>query len=74
MVEYGLYVRAGRKSLIQTGRKASWELKESRVEEDGSVRQTYIRKGDDWRWSFEQGGKGWRMYDKDGVVELIWIS
>jgi Fringe-like len=64
----------GRKSLIQTGRKASWELKESRVEEDGSVRQTYIRKGDDWRWSFEQGGKGWRMYDKDGVVELIWIS
>jgi Fringe-like len=64
----------GRKSLIQTGRKASWDLKESRLEEDGSVRQTYIRKGDDWRWSFERGGKGWKMYDRDGVVELIWIS
>jgi hypothetical protein len=64
----------GRKSLLMTGRKASWELKESRVEENGSLRQTYIRKADDWRWSFEMGGKGWKMFDKDGVVELIWIS
>ena len=53
---------------------SSWELKESRVEENGSLRQTYIRKADDWRWSFEMGGKGWKMFDKDGVVELIWIS
>jgi hypothetical protein len=64
----------GRKSLLMTGKKASWELKESRVEEDGSVRQTYIRKGDDRRWSFEMGGMGWKMFGKDGVVELIWIS
>jgi len=49
-LEYGLYVRAGRKSFDSDWEEASWELKESRVEEDGSVRQTYIRKGDDWRW------------------------
>ncbi|KAE9377680.1 glycosyltransferase family 31 protein [Stipitochalara longipes BDJ] len=64
----------GRKSLLTTGRKAAWELKESRVEENGSVRQTYIRKGDDRRWTFEMGGQGWKMFDKDGVLELIWIS
>jgi len=64
----------GRKSLLQTGRKASWELKESRVEEDGSVRQTYIRKFDDWRWTYKMAGQAWKMFDKDGVLELIWIS
>jgi hypothetical protein len=68
-VDYGwnldFMLGPGRKSLLMTGKKASWELKESMVEGDGSVRQTYIRKGDDWRWSFEMGGMGW---------ELIWIS
>ncbi len=64
----------GRSSLLTTGRKASWELKESSVLDDGSVRQTYIRKGDDWRWTFKHGNTGYKMFDKDGVVELIWIS
>lgn len=63
----------GRKSLLMTGRKASWDLKESRLLDDGSVRQTYIRKGNDWRWTFKSGDMGYKMFDKDGVVELIWI-
>jgi hypothetical protein len=64
----------GRDSLLMTGRKASWELKESSVQDDGSVRQTYIRKGNDWRWTFKYGNTGYKMFEKDGVVELVWIS
>jgi hypothetical protein len=69
-----LMLGPGRKSLLMTGRKASWELKESRALDDGSVRQTYIRKGNDWRWTSKSGDTGYKMFDKDGVVELIWIS
>jgi len=60
-----------RKSLLESGRKVAWTLEESSVLEDGSVRQTYIRKADDRRWTQSPGGR--KMFDKDGVVELIWI-
>lgn len=56
--------------LRETGRKASWDLAQSDLREDGTVRQTYIRKKDDWRWKDRKDGK--RMYDMDGVLELVW--
>ncbi|KAF7924885.1 hypothetical protein BELL_1522g00010 [Botrytis elliptica] len=56
--------------LRETGRKVSWDLAESELRADGTVRQTYIRKKDDWRWKDHKDGK--RMYDVDGVLELIW--
>ena len=61
-----------RRNLLWTGRKVAWELRESLVQEDKSVRQTYIRKSDDYRWIYGEGGP--RMFDKDGVLELIWSS
>ncbi|KAH8821260.1 hypothetical protein F5884DRAFT_81530 [Xylogone sp. PMI_703] len=61
-----------RKSLLKTGRKAAWHLQESEVQKDGSVRQVYIRKKDDERW--QEGPDGPKMFEKDSVVELIWIS
>lgn len=61
-----------RKNLLWTGRKVAWELVESYVQHDGSVKQTYIRKADDYRWTYGKDGN--RMFDKDGVMELIWIS
>lgn len=61
-----------RRSLVESGRKVAWELQESAVQSDGSVRQTYIRKSNDHRWTETPGGK--KMFEKDGVVELIWIS
>ncbi|KAE8452959.1 hypothetical protein EG329_012146 [Mollisiaceae sp. DMI_Dod_QoI] len=63
----------GRKSLAYTGRKVAWELKEASVQKDGSVLQTYIRKLDDKRWSYQDGDKWYRMMEKDGVIELVWI-
>ncbi|CZR59552.1 uncharacterized protein PAC_09446 [Phialocephala subalpina] len=63
----------GRKSLAYTGRKVAWELKEARVQEDGSVLQTYVRKLDDRRWSYQEGNNWYRMMEKDGIVELVWI-
>ncbi|TVY42030.1 hypothetical protein LSUB1_G002996 [Lachnellula subtilissima] len=61
-----------RKNLLWTGRKVAWELMESLVQHDGSVKQIYIRKADDYRWTYGKDGN--RMFDKDGVLELIWIS
>jgi hypothetical protein len=61
----------GRRSLIETGRKVAWEMKESFVQDDGSVRQTYIRKADDHRWTEAPGGP--KMFSLDGILELIWI-
>lgn len=63
----------GRKSLAKTGRKVSWELKEASVQNDGSVVQTYVRKLDDRRWSYQNGEEWYRMMEKDGIIELIWI-
>lgn len=64
----------GRMSLLKTGRKATWELKEAVVQQDGSVLQTYIRKSNDSRWAFEENGERYRMFEKDGVIELVWTQ
>lgn len=60
-----------RRSLAESGRKVAWDLQESVLQSDGSVRQTYIRKANDRRWTETPGGQ--KMFDKDGVIELIWI-
>lgn len=58
-----------RKALKKTGRKISWELKESSIQDDGCVLQTYIRRGNDTRWVTESGEP---MDSSDGVIELVW--
>jgi hypothetical protein len=58
-----------RQSLLNTGRKISWDLKEATVNDDGSVTQIYIRKHDDNRWKTD----GREMSGIDGVIELVWI-
>lgn len=63
----------GRNSLLGTGRKIAWELKEANREPDGTVRQIYIRKVNDIRWTFAEGNVHFPMSDNDGVVELVWI-
>lgn len=61
-----------RPSLHKTGRKISWDLKESTVEAAGrAVRQTYVRRKDDWRWVDPDGAP---MSRTDGVIELVWIA
>ena len=60
-----------RRSLTETGRKVAWELKDSVVQNDGSVLQSYIRHASDWRWKRSPGGE--QMYQLDGVLELVWI-
>ncbi|KAH6663419.1 glycosyltransferase family 31 protein [Halenospora varia] len=60
-----------RNNLLWTDRKAAWELRESQVQGEGMVRQTYIRKLDDPRWTYGKGGS--KMFERDGVLELIWI-
>jgi hypothetical protein len=59
----------GRRNLAETGRKVAWELKEAVIEDDGSIRQSYIRKADDRRWT----DYGKAMYERDGVLELVWM-
>lgn len=61
-----------RKNLLWTGRKVAWELMESELQRDGSVTQTYIRKANDYRWTYGEGGN--QMFAKDGILELVWIS
>lgn len=61
-----------RKSLLKTGKKAAWELQESDFLDDGSLRQVYIRKKTDERWS--QSPEGPNMFERDGIIEMIWIS
>jgi hypothetical protein len=58
-----------RKSLLKTGRKVSWELKDSYVQHDGCVLQTYVRRGNDTRWVDADGAP---MDSSDGVIELVW--
>lgn len=60
-----------RKSLHKTGRKISWDLQESTVNDDGGVSQIYVRKSDDWRWRTKNDEP---MSDLDGIIELVWIS
>ena len=59
-----------RPSLEKTGRKISWEMQESELLGDGSVRQTYTRKQNDERWVHSDGEP---MSNIDGVIELVWI-
>lgn len=59
-----------RQSLANTGRKWSWDLQESTMNEDGSIAQVYIRKHGDWRW---KDAEGLAMGEMDGIVELVWI-
>ncbi|OIW22951.1 glycosyltransferase family 31 protein [Coniochaeta ligniaria NRRL 30616] len=59
-----------RPSLATTGRKMSWDGKETTINPDGSVSQIYVRKGDDWRWKTPDGEP---MNKMDGVIELVWI-
>ncbi|EGS22486.1 uncharacterized protein CTHT_0020280 [Thermochaetoides thermophila DSM 1495] len=59
-----------RPSLHRTGRKISWDLQEATRNDDGSVSQVYVRKGDDWRWVRPDGSP---MREKDGIVELVWL-
>ena len=60
-----------RRTLHKTGRKISWDLQESTVNDDGSVTQLYVRRHNDWRW---KTASGQAMSDVDGVIELVWIS
>jgi len=59
-----------RMPLKETGRKSSWELKNSEFQTHGSLRQTYIRRKDDPRWV---GPDRRAMHDRDGVLELVWL-
>ncbi|KAG7124547.1 hypothetical protein HYQ44_001732 [Verticillium longisporum] len=58
-----------RPSMLRTGKKIAWELRESYNNPDGSVLQTYIRRADDVRWV--ENDKPLRTHD--GVIELVWI-
>ena len=59
-----------RKSLLKTGRKLSWDLQESTVNEDGTVSQVYIRRSGDWRWKNPNGSPISKL---DGIIELVWV-
>lgn len=65
-----LMLGPGRLPLAETGRKVTWELRESDLE-DGYLRQTYVRHFNDWRWRESPGGS--EMFELDGIVELIWM-
>ena len=56
-------------SLTKTGRKVAWELAEATNLGGGSVLQTYVRKADDKRWT--ENGRA--LFDKDGILELVWV-
>lgn len=58
-----------RPSLLKSGKKISWELRESHNREDGSVLQVYIRRKNDERWT----KNGRPLKQNDGVIELVWL-
>lgn len=58
-----------RGSLSKTGRKVAWELEEAENWDNGVIVQSYIRKADDKRWT--EGGRP--LFDKDGILELVWV-
>lgn len=58
-----------RGSLARTGRKVAWELKQTTDLGGGSVLQSYIRKAADKRWT----ENGHPLFDKDGILELLWV-
>ncbi|KAH8885327.1 glycosyltransferase family 31 protein [Thozetella sp. PMI_491] len=59
-----------RQSLRGTGRKLSWDLQESTVNQDGTVTQVYVRKSGDQRWKTDTGAP---MSKMDGLIELVWM-
>lgn len=59
-----------RPSLLKTGRKISWDLQQAILSPDNTVRQTYIRKANDWRWVNKDEQP---MSQVDGVIELVWV-
>ncbi|KAL2205918.1 hypothetical protein CC79DRAFT_1342673 [Sarocladium strictum] len=59
-----------RPSLSRTGKKVAWDLQESKLQNDGSVLQTYTRRWDDWRWMYPDDSP---MSNLDGILELVWI-
>ncbi|KHJ33609.1 putative glycosyltransferase family 31 protein [Erysiphe necator] len=63
----------GRASLLGTGRKIAWDIKEATRESDGSVSQIYLRRADDVRWTNKHGDVVYQMANRDGIVELVWI-
>lgn len=66
----------GRQSLAKTGRKVAWDLEETIVNGDGSVRQVYVRHADDPRWTETPNTEqpdGQPMFEIDGIMELIWL-
>lgn len=58
-----------RKSLVGTGRKVAWDLKEATYLGGGRIRQVYLRSRDDGRWVVNDQS----MFELDGLLELIWI-
>ncbi|KAG8411144.1 hypothetical protein J3459_016589 [Metarhizium acridum] len=60
-----------RPSLLGTGRKNAWELREATRQTDGSILQTYVRKGNDPRWVDKDNVP---IDGHDGVIELLWTS
>ena len=52
-----------RPSLLKTGKKISWELRESHNREDGSVLQVYIRRKNDERWT--KNGRHMRLRSRE---------
>jgi hypothetical protein len=61
-----------RPTLAGTGRKWSWDMQETAYDKEaGSVTQLFVRKADDQRWK-NPGDKP--MSDRDGVIELVWVT
>ena len=60
-----------RATLSKTGRKLAWELKESILQKDGTVLQSYIRRGDDARWV---DGDNKPLNEHDSIIQLVWSS
>jgi hypothetical protein len=58
-----------RKALAKTGRKLSWELLDAKREEDGKVRQIYLKRRGDGRWVAE----GEEAPERDSIVVLVWM-
>lgn len=65
------YVFGPQRPVMQANKKISWQIQESEVRPDGSVRQTYLRRKDDVRWM--AAGSQQQRGDRDSVIELIWV-
>lgn len=59
-----------RASLHKTGKKLAWALVEARLQDDGTVLQTYVGRANDTRWVTAQGRP---LREQDSVIELVWM-